>query len=271
VRSAITRGQVTPFYQPKIAIDTGRVVGFEALIRIVHDNGCIDVPKEFTSALEDPEVGRALGLTMVERVAADMKVWLDADLDITVAINVSTTELRSDDYVERVLTVLRSNRIPTSRFEIEVTETAAFDDEAIGHNLHALAISGISVALDDFGTGFASLTHLKSLPIAQVKIDRSFVANILADPECRSIVGAIVDLSHNLGKSVVAEGVENEVVTLRRASCSRDRCIPPTLLHSCCATSSSALRHAGLESLSRAWSIPVRALAPKSALATCRS
>ena len=150
---------------------------------------------------------------MIERVTRDLQTWLAAGFDIKrVAINVSNLELRADDYSERVIAALQARGIAANRFEIEVTETAAIDDNiaAIGRNLRSLAAHGISIALDDFGTGFASLTHLKSLPITRVKIDRSFVGNIVADPESRSIVDAIVRLSHSLGKSVVVEGVEDE-------------------------------------------------------------
>ena len=213
VRLAISQDHIVPFYQPKVAIATGEVVGFEALARIVRRDGHIDIPKNFISALEDPDVGRAFGLKFVECVARDMQAWSKAGLDITgVAVNVSTTELRAEDYAERIFSMLQAYQIPTEHFEIEVTETAAIDDAiaSIGRNLRALAGRGISISLDDFGTGFASLTHLKSLPIAQVKIDQSFVRNILTDTESRSIVSAIVSLSHSLGKSVVAEGVEDE-------------------------------------------------------------
>src|SRR5262249_5692291 len=143
----------------------------------------------------------------------NLKNWLAAGLDIKkTAINVSTLELRADDYSERLFAGLQRAGVEWGCLEIEVTETWAFDDSTatIARNLRALAENGVSIALDDFGTGFASLTHLKSLPISRVKIDRSFVANIVADGESRSIVDAIVRLSHSLGKTVVAEGVEDE-------------------------------------------------------------
>jgi diguanylate cyclase (GGDEF)-like protein len=224
VRSAIKYDQVVPFYQPKIAIATGEIAGFEALARIVQEDGGVTTPKEFALAFEDAEVARAFGLRMVERVTHDMKAWFAAGLDIkSIAVNVSTPELRANDYSQRVLAILQASGIPIDRFEIEVTETVAFDDDmtAIGHNLRTLAAHNISIALDDFGTGFASLTHLKSLPIAQIKIDRSFVGHIVADPESRSIIDAIVRLSHSLGKSVVAEGVEDEaqLVALSELEC----------------------------------------------------
>jgi diguanylate cyclase (GGDEF)-like protein len=213
VRSAINDDRVVPFYQPKVSIESGGMVGFEAVARIVHDDGRVDLPKDFALALDDPELSRAFGLKIVERVARDMRAWFDAGLDIkSVAVNLSSAELRADDYAERIMAILQAHEIPPTSFEIEVTETAAFDENtaSIRLNLSAFATQGISIALDDFGTGFASLTHLKSLPIAQVKIDRSFVGNILSDPESRAIVDAIVRLSHSLGKSVVAEGVEDQ-------------------------------------------------------------
>jgi diguanylate cyclase (GGDEF)-like protein len=224
VRSAIENDRVVPYYQPEISIETGEVVGFEALGRIVHDDGRVSPPAEFISALEDPEVGRAFGLRMIERAIRDLETWLAAGLDIKrIAVNVSNLDLRADDYHERILAMLQAAGIATGRFEIEVTETAAFDDNmaAIGRNLRTLAANGVSIALDDFGTGFASLTHLKSLPISRVKIDLSFVRNIVADAESRAIVEAIVHLSHSLGKTVVAEGVEDEaqLAAIRRLKC----------------------------------------------------
>ena len=224
VRSAIESDRVVPFYQPEIAIETGEILGFEALGRIVHEDGRVGTAAEFLPALEDPEIGRAFGLTMIERVTSDLGRWLEAGLDIKkIAVNVSNLELRAEDYHERLLAKLQSAGIGCDRLEIEVTETSAFDESAaaINRNLRALAASGLSIALDDFGTGFASLTHLKSLPISCVKIDRSFVANIIADAQSRSIVDAVSRLSHSLGKSVVAEGVEDaqQLAAVRELGC----------------------------------------------------
>jgi len=224
VRRAIESDRIVPFYQPEIAIETGEILGFEALGRIVHEDGRVGTAAEFLPALEDPEIGRAFGLTMIERVTSDLGRWLEAGLDIKkIAVNVSNLELRAEDYHERLLAKLQSAGIGCDRLEIEVTETSAFDESAaaINRNLRALAASGLSIALDDFGTGFASLTHLKSLPISCVKIDRSFVANIIADAQSRSIVDAVSRLSHSLGKSVVAEGVEDaqQLAAVRELGC----------------------------------------------------
>jgi diguanylate cyclase (GGDEF)-like protein len=224
VRSAIESDRIVPFYQPEIAIETGEIVGFEALGRIEHADGRVGTATEFLPALEDPEIGRAFGLKMIERVTSDLGRWLEAGLDIKkIAVNVSNLELRAEDYHERLLAKLQGAGIGCDRLEIEVTETSAFDESAaaINRNLRALAASGLSIALDDFGTGFASLTHLKSLPISCVKIDRSFVANIMADAQSRSIVDAVSRLSHSLGKSVVAEGVEDaqQLAAVRELGC----------------------------------------------------
>jgi diguanylate cyclase (GGDEF)-like protein len=223
VRSAIENDCLVPFYQPEISLETGEVVGFEALARIVLDDGRISMPAAFLSALEDPEVGRAFGLRMIDRVTRDLKAWLTAGFDIKrVAINVSNLELRTDDYAEHLISVLRDRGIAPDRFEIEVTETAAFDDiAAITRNLQALATEGVSIALDDFGTGFASLTHLTSLPITRVKIAPPFIGGIVADLKSRSVVDGIVRISHGLGKSVVVEGVEDEaqLAAIRELNC----------------------------------------------------
>src|SRR5262249_10912787 len=191
--------------------------------RIVFDDGRIVMPAAFLSALEDPEVSRAFGLKMLDRVSRDMQSWFRAGLDIKrVAINVSNLELRADDFCEQLISLLQEREISPHLFEIEVTESAAFDNlSAIERNLRTLAGQGISIAIDDFGTGFGSLTHLKSLPITHVKIASPFIGDVVADPKSRSIIDAIVRLSHSIGKSVVVEGIENnaQLAAIRNLKC----------------------------------------------------
>ena len=213
IRSAIEDERILPRYQPEVSIAGGGVVGFEALAR-VEQNGGLEPPAEFISALEDPALCRAFGIKMMQQVVSDLQAWHRGGLDIRrVAVNVSNFELRDPSYAGRVLDMLRAARIGFGQLEIEVTETAAFDENiaVIGCNLETLAAHGLSIALDDFGTGFASLTHLKLRPITKIKIDRSFICTLLTDPESRSIVEAIIRLSHSLGRTVVAEGVEDEL------------------------------------------------------------
>jgi hypothetical protein len=148
---------------------------------------------------------------MIERVTRDLQGWLAAGLDVKrVAINVSNLELRADDYSERLMGTLQERGITCDRFEIEVTETAAFDDNiaAIGRNLRSLAAGGISIALDDFGTGYSSLGYLRDFPVDGIKIDRAFVGQLHSDPADRAIVEAVVLMARALHLHVVAEGVE---------------------------------------------------------------
>jgi diguanylate cyclase (GGDEF)-like protein/PAS domain S-box-containing protein len=208
-RRAAEEGRIVAVYQPEIDLASGRIVGFEALARV--DAGELVPPASFAAALGDAESCRLLGRHMLDQVTRDLARWREAGLSLRVAINASSFELAEESYAGRVLAFLKERRIPFAHFEVEVTETSVLDDSlpAVATNLRALSAVGVSVALDDFGTGYASLTHLKSLPITRVKIDRSFITNLGIDQESRSIVDTIVRLSHSLGKSVVAEGIEN--------------------------------------------------------------
>ena len=220
-REAIDDGRLVAVYQPEIDLASGEVVGFEALARI--DNGGLLPPALFADALNDPESCRLLGRHMLEQASRDLSRWHDAGLSVRVAVNASSFELTDESYAGRLLTLLKERRIPFEDFEVEVTETSVLDDSvpAVAHNLRALSGAGISLALDDFGTGYGSLTHLKSLPIKRVKIDRGFIATMAVDPESRSIVDTIVRLSHSLGKTVVAEGIEKpeQLDELRQLGC----------------------------------------------------
>jgi diguanylate cyclase (GGDEF)-like protein/PAS domain S-box-containing protein len=212
VHMAAAQGRIVAVYQPQVLVDNGEVAGFEALVRIEDHDGRLLLPREFSAAFDDAEASCILGNVMIEQVTGDLAEWLAQGLDVKrIAINASNAELRAEHYAERLINILTARNIAFERFEVEVTETAALADNvpAVERNLALLAKCGISIALDDFGTGFASLTHLKSLPITQVKIDRSFIDNIVTDQESRAIVGAIVQLSHSLGKKVIAEGVED--------------------------------------------------------------
>jgi len=220
-RRAIDEDRLVAVYQPEIDLGSGEIVGFEALARV--DDGELLAPPSFAAAFGDAESCRLLGRTMLERVTRDLARWRDVGLPLRVAVNASSFELADDQYADRLLALLEDRRIPFAEFEVEVTETSVLDDSvpAVARNLGVLSTHGLSIALDDFGTGFASLTHLKSLPITRVKIDRSFIDTIASDHESRSIVEAIVHLSHSLGKTVVAEGIEGaeQIAELRRIGC----------------------------------------------------
>lgn len=213
VREAVVGNRVVAVYQPQVSVESGETQAFEALARIAHGDGSLRSPTEFCAAFADADIARQLGLQMLAQVACDLSGWLATGLDIKrIAVNASPAELRCRDYVAHVLQTLDAAKIAFHRFEVEVTEAVASEDDVptIRRNLEVLAANGISLVLDDFGVGSASLMHIERLPVARVKIDRSLVRRLTSAPQSWAIADAIVRLSHGLGKSVVAEGVETD-------------------------------------------------------------
>lgn len=213
-REALDKGWTTAFYQPKVALHSGEVKGFEALLRWRHPRLGIQLPGTISAAFEDLDLANALSDRMLDQVVSDMRRWLENGLDFGhVAINASAAEFRQDDFAERVLARLRSAEIPTRHLELEVTETVFLGRgaEFVDRALKTLSSEGIKIALDDFGTGYASLSHLKQFPVDTIKIDRSFVSDLEEDPDDAAIIRAVLNLGHSLGIQIVAEGVETPV------------------------------------------------------------
>jgi diguanylate cyclase (GGDEF)-like protein/PAS domain S-box-containing protein len=210
-RTAIRDDQMVPYYQPKLDLVSGAVEGFEALLRWRMPNGRIGLPAALQAAFEDLEVAAAISDRMIERAIADMRRWLDRGIAFRhVAVNASAAEFRRDDFAERVLEQLRRAQIPTHCFQLEVTETVFLGRgaEYVHRALALLSAQGVKIALDDFGTGYASLRHLKEFPVDIIKIDRSFVRDMEADPGDEAIVRAVINLGKSLNIRVVAEGIE---------------------------------------------------------------
>ena len=211
VRAALAAGQIVPYYQPKVCLTTGRIVGFEALARWRHPERGLLTPGYFGSAFEDPELSTAIGDRILETAAADMRVWNARGIDFgRVAVNFAAAEFRKPDLAGMILDVLSRFGVPATQFEVEVTETVFLGAgaETVPATLARLHASGMSIALDDFGTGFASLTHLKQFPVDHIKVDQSFVRDLDRDPDNAAIVAAVIGLGQNLGMKVTAEGVE---------------------------------------------------------------
>ena len=210
-RDALDAGRILPSYQPKVEMSTGRIAGFEALLRWRHPRNGLQLPGTIAAALEDIELAVSLSERMHASVIDDLRRWLDSGLEIGhVAINASAAEFRQGDYAERVLERLRAADIPTSRLEVEVTETVFLGRgaECVERALQTLSAEGVRIALDDFGTGYASLSHLKRFPVDIIKIDQSFVRNLEADPDDAAIIRAVLNLGQSLGITIVAEGIE---------------------------------------------------------------
>ena len=217
-RSAIADHRIVPYYQPKLDLNSRKLVGFEALLRWRTPQGRIAPPAALEAAFEDLEVAAQLSDRMVERVIADVRHWLDRGVAFDhVAINASAAELRRDDFAERLLDALRRADVPTRCIQLEVTETVFLGRgaEYVHRALALLSARGVQIALDDFGTGYASLRHLKQFPVDIIKVDQSFVRDMNRDPGDEAIVRAVINLGRSLGIRVVAEGIETEAQAAR--------------------------------------------------------
>ena len=224
VKRALPAQEFTPYYQPKIDLASGALLGFEALARWSHPVRGLLGPEVFGDAFADGELAVAVSEAMLLRLMADMRTWRKHDLAFgRIAVNLSTYDFMGSDFAERVLAHLAQAEIPPSCLEIEVTETVVLDRRArdIAVTLKRLHEHGIKIALDDFGTGYASLTHLKHMTVDELKIDRSFVHKVETDPADAAIVGAVIGLAAGLNLTVVAEGIETagQAAKLRAMGC----------------------------------------------------
>ena len=222
-KDALARDAVMPFYQPKVSLQTGEIVGFEALLRWT-DSAGLWSPGSIQTALDDPELSLRIGARLLERTLADIALWNATGVPFGhVALNVAAPEFHGGSLSDRIMDALDAKGIRPDQLEIEVTERVLLEDgtDAIQKALTALHRSGVSIALDDFGTGYASLTHLTRFPVSWVKIDRSFVCDIGKKPDAAAIVQAVIGLAHSIRIKVVAEGIETpeQLSFLRSAGC----------------------------------------------------
>ncbi len=222
--AAMAEGRIMPHYQPLVRLETAEVIGLEALARLVMPDGRIVSAGEFHTALSDPRIAYDMTGHMLDRVARDIRGWLDADIRFHhVGINVTTGDFQRGDLAERISSIFTRYDVPLSHLVLEVNESVFMGDEdpTVPTAVEALRGQGILVALDDFGTGFASLTHLMSFPVDIIKIDRSFVERLEKDKAGEVMVRAILDIAKSLGMRVVAEGIElrSQADALRALGC----------------------------------------------------
>ena len=223
-RAIIAAGRVEPWYQPKIDLVTGTVVGFEALLRCVHPVDGLQGPEMMTEAFGDRELAVAISHQMRERIAADMRDWGQRGIAFGhVAINAAEAEFQGDDYAERMSAWLAMNDFSPALLQVEITESVFLGHQSskVATALRRLSAAGIAIALDDFGTGYASLTHLARHPVDWIKIDRSFVSDIASSRKAATIVEALAALARSLQLGIVAEGVETpaQLEVLREHGC----------------------------------------------------
>ena len=212
LRHAIEREEFVLHYQPRIEIATGRIVGAEALLRWQHPERGLVMPEEFIGLAEECNLVVPIGSWVIAAACRQMEAWRNAGLpQVATAINLAASHLREASLPDEVARALSRQGLTAGTLEVEVTESVMLSDpeDSIRNaaRLHAL---GVRLALDDFGMGYSSLSYLKRLPVSCLKIDRTFIAEMMNDRGSAGIVTAIIAMAHTLGLNVVAEGVEHE-------------------------------------------------------------
>ncbi|WP_375457749.1 EAL domain-containing protein [uncultured Enterovirga sp.] len=213
VTNALAAYRLEPFYKPIVRLDTREIIGLEALCRLRTSEGRIVEAAEFVEAMQDLSIGKLVTAQMLNRVAYDIRSWLDRGIPVQhVGVNVTTADFQDRDLYERVSAAFSRHRVPLKHVILEVTESVYMDegDRKIAHTIERLRADGLLVALDDFGTGYASLTHLLTFPVDIIKVDKSFIGRLSEGDAGQVIVKGLIDIARGLGIRIVAEGVEHE-------------------------------------------------------------
>ncbi|KQV61833.1 diguanylate cyclase [Duganella sp. Root198D2] len=223
LRGALARGEMFLVYQPKMNVASGEISGVEALLRWRHPTMGLIPPGRFIGVAEETGLIVALGRWVIHTACAQNKAWQDAGLrPLRVAVNVSARQFRDKNLADEVVEALRSTGLQAQYLELELTESMMMQnaDEAVV-TVQRLKKVGVGISIDDFGTGYSSLAYLKLFPIDYLKIDQSFVRDMLGDPTVAAIVRSVISLGHSLDFRIIAEGVESEgqLAYLQRYNC----------------------------------------------------
>jgi diguanylate cyclase (GGDEF)-like protein len=219
LEGAIERNELFLVYQPFLDIRENRITGFEALLRWQHPVRGLVPPSEFIPIAEETGLIHQIGEWVVRRACATLSNWPD---DIRVAVNFSAAQFHNAGILQTIVQALTQAGVSPSRLEIEITESMLISKYGSASSiLSSLLELGVTVALDDFGTGFSSLTYLRKLPLSRIKIDQSFIRDMLEQPDCAAIVKSVIGLAQDLRIGVVAEGVEtaDQLEYLRQTNC----------------------------------------------------
>ena len=211
LRLAVSRGELALVYQPKVDARNLQITAAEALVRWHHPQRGLISPTVFIPLAERFGLIGPIGNWVIEEACRQAGMWRRAGLRMRVAINISAYQMRQDDLVDRLQAALKAHGLSANRFTCEITESVAMEDTKVTHrSFERMRRAGLHVSIDDFGVGQASLSYLRRLPAAELKIDASFVRDLEASEESRAIVRAVVQLAHALKLRVVAEGVETQ-------------------------------------------------------------
>lgn len=210
IRTGIAKDQFLPFYQPQVDLLSGTLHGFEVLARWEHPERGLVEPSIFIPVAEATGMIGSLSLSVMKHALLETLHW---DPNLLIAVNLSPVQLKDPLLAQRITKLLAETGFPAGRLELEITESALFDDLDLAlSTLQSLKNQGITLSLDDFGTGYSSLTQLQALPFDRIKIDRSFVLSMVENEESAAIVGAIMSLGDSLNLPVTAEGIETVAI-----------------------------------------------------------
>jgi len=212
VSEALEQGEFILYYQPKVNMRTGDVIGAEALIRWQHPERGLLPPGAFLPNIEEHPISIALGEWVIDTAMTQLSTWQAQGLDLVVSVNIGALQMQQDDFPERLRAILAAHAdVPPHCLQLEILETSALQDIAkVSAVMHACRAMEVAFALDDFGTGYSSLTYLKHLPAEVLKIDQSFVRDMTDDPDDLAIVKGVIGLAEVFHRQVIAEGVETK-------------------------------------------------------------
>lgn len=212
LKDALSNDQFHLVYQPQLSLTDNTIVGAEALLRWEHPEWGVVSPAEFIPLAEQSGLIVKIGEWVLQQVAGQQRLWLSKGLpEITIAINISALQFHQVDLVDRISKIVEEACVSPNNIEIELTEAVALKDpEVAGKTIDALSQQGFKVSIDDFGTGYSSMSYLKRFAVHKLKIDQSFIQDIVTDIDDQAIVTAIIQMAHSLHKTTIAEGVETQ-------------------------------------------------------------
>jgi EAL domain-containing protein (putative c-di-GMP-specific phosphodiesterase class I) len=211
LRTAIDLDELVLYFQPKVDLKVGRIAGVEALVRWQHPRHGLMFPDEFVPLAEQTGLIKPLTMWVLKDALRQHALWRQAGIDLEIAVNLSVRNLQDARLPERVAKILEGVSKPNDRLWLEITETDIMADPERAHAVLAnLDDMNVMLSIDDFGTGYSSLAYLRQLPVREIKIDKSFVMAMHGSENDAVIVHSIVDLAHNIGLQVIAEGIEDE-------------------------------------------------------------
>jgi diguanylate cyclase (GGDEF)-like protein/PAS domain S-box-containing protein len=211
LRKAMSQNELKLHYQPQMDIQTGKIVGFEALVRWFHPERGMVSPMDFIPFAEESGLIVPIGVWVLQEACRQNKQWQDDGLIfVPVSVNISTRQFLQHDLCDKVSEILAKTNLDPVYLELEITESSTMDVEFAIAVLVELRALGLKISIDDFGTGYSSLSYLKRFPIDKLKIDQSFVRDIMADPNDAAIVASIISMTRHMNLKVIAEGVETE-------------------------------------------------------------